>query len=112
MRTWIKDPSRICAQNDVGDGMEGPRNGAPPASYYERLREEVSRAILADTITSPLIDRMKQYIGVEYELVLREKLLNLGISFLDEAELAMKGFKRTPDVLLDVPIEVPFCPFS
>jgi len=47
-----------------------------------------------------------RYVGIEYELLLREKLMNLGVTFKDESELREMGYKRTPDIKLDVPMQV------
>jgi hypothetical protein len=43
-------------------------------------------------------------IGLEHELILHEKLLNLGLPFRTEDDLRTQGYQKTPDVLLDVPI--------
>ena len=41
-------------------------------------------------------------IGLEYEYILQEKLLNLKVSFLTEDDLRVLGHARTPDVKLQV----------
>jgi hypothetical protein len=38
--------------------------------------------------------------------VLREKLENLGIEYLTEDEMRQRGFAKTPDIKLQVPIRI------
>lgn len=45
----------------------------------ERLRREVMQCVLCDDNYSPLIERIRHTIGVEYEYILQEKLHNLSI---------------------------------
>eukprot|EP01127_Copromyxa_protea_P014325 TRINITY_DN3975_c0_g1_i1.p1 TRINITY_DN3975_c0_g1~~TRINITY_DN3975_c0_g1_i1.p1 ORF type:complete len:116 (+),score=15.71 TRINITY_DN3975_c0_g1_i1:499-846(+) len=42
---------------------------------------------------------------MEYELILQEKLTNLGVSFFTEVELR-KAYYKTPDIYLKVPISI------
>lgn len=82
----------------------------------ERLAQGVAECIVADELCSPLGDVIKQYAvdlcpqsnsdhsstGLEYELVLHEKLMNLNIVFNSEADLRKAHYHKTPDVLLKV----------
>jgi len=72
----------------------------------ERLRKEVAECVLKDTNYSPLVEKIRRSIGLEYEYVLQEKLHNLSISFLSEEEMRKVGFPRTPDVKLLEPCVV------
>ncbi|KAI4905475.1 hypothetical protein NFI96_028108, partial [Prochilodus magdalenae] len=45
-------------------------------------------------------------IGQEHEEILREKLRERNLSFLDENHLRAKGYDKTPDIILEVPIAV------
>ncbi|KAM9465830.1 CDAN1-interacting nuclease 1 isoform 2-T2 [Clarias gariepinus] len=45
-------------------------------------------------------------IGQEHEEILREKLRGINLSFLDENQLRAKGYDKTPDIILEVPIAV------
>ena len=43
-------------------------------------------------------------VGKEYEGILEEKLKQLGVWFLDETELRRRGYDKTPDFKLELPI--------
>lgn len=43
-------------------------------------------------------------IGHEYEFLLRRNLEKLNISYHNEDELRLKGYDKTPDIKLDIPI--------
>ncbi|KAK3537164.1 hypothetical protein QTP70_002605 [Hemibagrus guttatus] len=45
-------------------------------------------------------------IGQEHEEILREKLRERNLSFVDENQLRAKGYDKTPDIILEVPIAV------
>uniref|UniRef100_A0A9J8AUX1 CDAN1-interacting nuclease 1 n=2 Tax=Cyprinus carpio TaxID=7962 RepID=A0A9J8AUX1_CYPCA len=45
-------------------------------------------------------------IGLEHEDLLRDKLRERNLSFLDENQLRSKGYDKTPDIILEVPIAV------
>ncbi len=42
--------------------------------------------------------------GVEYEYILQEKLNNLNINYLSEEEMRSRGYPKTPDIKLEIPI--------
>ncbi|KAF7251731.1 hypothetical protein EYD10_02658 [Varanus komodoensis] len=55
-----------------------------------------------------LISLMKKIsaIGHEHEVLLKEMLLEKNISFLAEDQLRAKGYDKTPDFILEVPVAV------
>ncbi|DBA00498.1 TPA: hypothetical protein N0F65_002741, partial [Lagenidium giganteum] len=71
-----------------------------------RLMVEVKECIETDAACSPLADRVRHNMGVEYEYVLLEKLRNRGLVFESEDVLREKGLAKTPDVRLLLPIGV------
>ncbi|XP_060805377.1 CDAN1-interacting nuclease 1 isoform X2 [Amyelois transitella] len=63
-------------------------------------------AIMNDNQYGPYADTIKQSIGLEYELRLERELRLMNITFLDENVLRSRGYDKTPDFKLDVPIAV------
>ncbi|EDO29082.1 predicted protein, partial [Nematostella vectensis] len=45
-------------------------------------------------------------VGYEYEFILKEKLQNRNIEFIDEDIMRAKGYDKTPDFKLEIPIAV------
>lgn len=72
----------------------------------ERLREEVILAIDSDEHYGPSYDTIRHVIGHEYEFILQQKLRARGIPFVTEEQLRQEGFPKTPDIKLEVPVEV------
>lgn len=70
----------------------------------KRLRNEVQVCVDCDAYSGPHIDRVRNVIGLEYELRLIEELRNLRLEFELEADLRKRGCHKTPDVLLQVPV--------
>ncbi|KFM58189.1 hypothetical protein X975_17117, partial [Stegodyphus mimosarum] len=70
------------------------------------LGAEISMCNLHDKVYGPISDMWKSCIGDEFEFRLRDELAKLGISYTDEKELREKGYDKTPDIKLDVPIAV------
>jgi len=77
-----------------------------PLSLIEdkTLANEVNQCILNDPNYGPLMDNIKRSIGYEYELILRERLQNRGIPFLGEDDMRSRGYDKTPDCKLEIPI--------
>lgn len=69
-----------------------------------RLAYEIMECSFMDEDYGPSIDLVKNLIGIEYELKLERILVQHGISFIKEKELREKGFDKTPDFKLDIPI--------
>lgn len=47
---------------------------------------------------------MIRSVGAEYEQILKEKLVRLGVCFVDENLLRKQGYDKTPDFKLEIPI--------
>ena len=71
-----------------------------------RIAMEVQEAIEHDPLYGPMHDRRRHLVGIEYEVILEQKLRDIGIPFETESQLREKGTSRTPDVLLQCPIGV------
>ncbi|KAG8194581.1 hypothetical protein JTE90_013319 [Oedothorax gibbosus] len=72
----------------------------------KQLAAEVRMCILADRFYGSISDVIRNCIGQEHEIKLKEELTQLGFSFLDENQLRDKGYDKTPDIKLDIPIVV------
>ncbi|MEQ2199363.1 CDAN1-interacting nuclease 1, partial [Xenoophorus captivus] len=59
-----------------------------------------------DCCYGPLVDCIKHAVGQEHEVLLRDKLMERNLSFLDENQLRTMGYDKTPDIILEVPIAV------
>uniref|UniRef100_A0A8C5QXV3 CDAN1-interacting nuclease 1 n=1 Tax=Leptobrachium leishanense TaxID=445787 RepID=A0A8C5QXV3_9ANUR len=70
------------------------------------LANQVHQCIVNDCCNGPWVDSIKHSVGYEHEVLLREKLIERGLAFLDEDQLRNKGYDKTPDVILEVPIAV------
>jgi len=79
---------------------------ADPQVICERFRERVLTAVAEDTLCSPAADEAARLTGLEYEHILVRKLSARGIPFRSEAQLRLAGAHKTPDVELQIPIEV------
>ncbi|XP_020665486.1 CDAN1-interacting nuclease 1 isoform X2 [Pogona vitticeps] len=70
------------------------------------LANQVYQCIVNDCCYGPLVDCIKHAIGHEHEVLLQEILLEKNVSFLAEDQLRAKGYDKTPDFILEVPIAV------
>ncbi|XP_036854334.1 CDAN1-interacting nuclease 1 isoform X3 [Manis javanica] len=70
------------------------------------LANQVYQCIVNDCCYGPLVDCIKHAIGHEHEVLLRDLLLEKNLSFLDEDQLRAKGYDKTPDFILQVPVAV------
>ncbi|XP_050404092.1 CDAN1-interacting nuclease 1 isoform X2 [Patella vulgata] len=70
------------------------------------LATEISQCIYSDDFYGPLTDSIKHAIGYEYEVKLKRQLGKLGHSFIGEDQMRLKGYDKTPDVKLEIPIAV------
>ncbi|XP_042630479.1 CDAN1-interacting nuclease 1-like isoform X2 [Cyprinus carpio] len=70
------------------------------------LAKHVEQCTVNDCCYGPLVDCIKHAIGLEHEDLLRDKLRERNLSFLDENQLRSKGYDKTPDIILEVPIAV------
>jgi hypothetical protein len=72
----------------------------------ERLRRNVKQCMEEDPLYSPYHDRARRAAGLQYEYKLQRELIMLGIAFETEEALRRRGFSKTPDVLLILPIAI------
>ncbi|XP_058843596.1 CDAN1-interacting nuclease 1-like isoform X2 [Acipenser ruthenus] len=70
------------------------------------LANQVYQCTINDCCYGPLVDCIKHSIGQEHEILLRDMLRERNLSFLDENQLRAKGYDKTPDIILEVPIAV------
>ncbi|CAG4953988.1 unnamed protein product [Parnassius apollo] len=70
------------------------------------LAYQMFLGIMNDNQYGPYADIIKQSIGLEYELRLERELRLMNITFSDENILRSRGYDKTPDFKLDVPIAV------
>nr|CAG4648088.1 EOG090X0A0V [Moina brachiata]SVE93143.1 EOG090X0A0V [Moina brachiata] len=60
--------------------------------------------LLEDDDYGPIADARKQAVGFEFEIRLRRELEELQVSFLHEDHLRARGYDKTPDVKLEIPV--------
>lgn len=70
------------------------------------LSYEVYLCILYDGLYGPIADAMGISIGQEYELKLQNYLTERNLAFRNEDHLRSRGYDKTPDFKLEVPIAV------
>lgn len=70
------------------------------------LANNIHQCTINDCCYGPLVDCIKHAIGHEHEVLLRDKLKERNLSFLDENQLRTMGYDKTPDIILEVPIAV------
>lgn len=70
------------------------------------LAFEVYLSTVIDDQYGPVSDTIKNCIGAEYEETLKKKLHELGLAFRDEKNLKARGYDKTPDIKLEMPIAV------
>jgi CDAN1-interacting nuclease 1 len=71
-----------------------------------RLAHEIVQCCAVDDDYGPSIDFIKNLIGIEYEIKLENILKENGICYKREDELRERGFDKTPDFKLDIPLYV------
>nr|CAH0099319.1 unnamed protein product [Daphnia galeata] len=70
------------------------------------LAFETYLCLLEDDEYGPIAEATKQSIGYEYEIRLRMELEKCQVSFLHEEHLRVKGYDKTPDIKLEIPVAV------
>ncbi|XP_025756863.1 CDAN1-interacting nuclease 1 isoform X3 [Oreochromis niloticus] len=98
--------------------LQGQDGGMPSKSVLNSMLKEPSlipdqilannvyQCTINDCCYGPLVDCIKHAIGHEHEVLLREKLKEKNLSFLDENHLRTMGYDKTPDIILEVPVAV------
>ncbi|XP_033844179.1 CDAN1-interacting nuclease 1 isoform X1 [Periophthalmus magnuspinnatus] len=72
----------------------------------QTLAKNIYQCTINDCCYGPLVDCIKHAIGQEHEVLLRDKLKERNMSFLDETQLRTMGYDKTPDIILEVPVAV------
>lgn len=75
-------------------------------AFLDKLTEDIYTAVQCDLIYSPTADVERHKAGLEHEAKLYSALESMDISYLSEDLLRSKGFYKTPDARLQVPIAV------
>ncbi|TWW71951.1 hypothetical protein D4764_16G0004480 [Takifugu flavidus] len=70
------------------------------------LAQNIQQCTVNDCCYGPLVDCIKHAVGQEHEVLLRDKLKERNLSFLDETQLRAMGYDKTPDIILEVPVAV------
>ncbi|XP_064601584.1 CDAN1-interacting nuclease 1-like [Liolophura sinensis] len=70
------------------------------------LAAEVHYCVLDDDHYGPLVDCIKHSVGHEYEFKLKRKLDSLDLAYIGEEEMRARGYDKTPDIKMEVPIAV------
>jgi len=70
------------------------------------LSYEVFLATVKDDSYGPLAEAIKHSIGEQHEQIIKDRLNELNIPFVDEHVLRSKGYDKTPDVKLEIPVAV------
>ncbi|GFY72846.1 protein C15orf41 homolog [Trichonephila inaurata madagascariensis] len=78
----------------------------PALIQDKHLGAEIKLCTLTDCCYGPICDVLRNFSGLETENKLKNDLTKLGISFIDEKQLREKGYDKTPDVKLNVPIDI------
>ncbi|XP_046461243.1 CDAN1-interacting nuclease 1-like isoform X1 [Daphnia pulex] len=68
------------------------------------LAFETYLCLLEDDEYGPIAEATKQSVGYEYEIRLRMELEKCRVSFLHEEHLRVKGYDKTPDIKLEIPV--------
>lgn len=69
-----------------------------------RLAYEIWECCCMDDDYGPTIDVVRNLIGIEHEMKLEKLLTDRNISFVKENVLRERGYDKTPDFMLEVPI--------
>ncbi|XP_077945713.1 CDAN1-interacting nuclease 1 isoform X4 [Gasterosteus aculeatus] len=98
--------------------LQGPEGEMPSKTVLNSMLKEPSlipdpilakniyQCTINDCCYGPLVDCIKHAIGQEHEVLLCDKLKERNLSFLDENQLRVMGYDKTPDIILEVPIAV------
>ena len=70
------------------------------------MRAQVRECVQFDDNYSPLVEALRRTIGAEFEFRLQARLRHMRVPFLTEAEMAARGYPKTPDIKFEVPILV------
>ncbi len=97
----------------AGTAREAAAATQLPSQHHEwspaallRLQQDIARCCEADAVCSPASDLARHHAGLQYEELLQCELAEAGIPYWTEEALRAKGFYKTPDAKLEVPVAV------
>ncbi|KAG6965104.1 hypothetical protein JG688_00007370 [Phytophthora aleatoria] len=105
-KTTISNLFKEAMKDESELETDAPNRRGLSEDEYARVMKEIHECIDQDEIGSPLADRIRHNMGVEYEYLLLETLRNRQLVFESEDMLREKGLSKTPDVRLLLPIGV------
>ncbi|ETL82470.1 hypothetical protein L917_17359 [Phytophthora nicotianae] len=105
-KTTISNLFKEAMKDESELEADAPNHRGLSEDEYSRVVREIRECISKDEIGSPLADRIRHNMGVEYEYLLLETLRNRQLVFESEDMLREKGLSKTPDVRLLLPIGV------
>ncbi|KAL4109605.1 hypothetical protein PRIC1_001304 [Phytophthora ramorum] len=94
------------AMKDENQEDAAPNRRGLSEHEFARVMREIRECVTEDAYCSPLADRIRHNMGLEYEYLLLETLRNRQLVFESEDMLREKGLSKTPDVRLLLPIGV------
>jgi len=108
----VEDKTGVAAENLGGKSDNGVK--CTVAKYMRDtslvedrdLSYEVFLATVKDDSYGPLAEAIKHSIGEQHEQIIKDRLKELDIPFVDEHVLRSKGYDKTPDVKLEIPVAV------
>mmetsp|Transcript_7768 Transcript_7768/g.11651 ORF Transcript_7768/g.11651 Transcript_7768/m.11651 type:complete len:285 (+) Transcript_7768:103-957(+) len=98
--------SEDAIQSENAEPLVDPFSGAPLECpiHASRLAREVVEATNSDPLYGPRVEKERNYVGIEYEIILERALRSMNIPFETEEQLRAKGSSRTPDILFSCPV--------
>ncbi|XP_028177149.1 uncharacterized protein C15orf41 homolog [Ostrinia furnacalis] len=99
--------ARSLLQNVYSDSLMTKKSMKDTTLIEDKdLAYQVFLGVMNDNQYGPHADIIKQSVGLEYELRLERELRLMNITFSDENILRSRGYDKTPDFKLDVPVAV------
>ncbi|KAL4434237.1 hypothetical protein ABPG75_000678 [Micractinium tetrahymenae] len=104
-------PGQLAGQHQLQQQGEQSQDEAAAVQergrrLLERLQRDVEACVLCDRTYSPASDAARHSAGNEYEERLNAALAAAGVAFWTEDQLRSRGYHKTPDARLQVPIAV------
>ncbi|KAI3438921.1 hypothetical protein D9Q98_001335 [Chlorella vulgaris] len=105
----------VAAEGRLANGEEGTDAAAATAATADmhqarellaRLQRDIEQCVMCDRVCSPASDAIRHSAGNEYEERLNADLAAAGVAFWTEDQLRSRGYHKTPDARLQVPIAV------
>lgn len=115
MMRRMLEAMELISRQSISDVLKNPQsltdmsiknNTIATKPVLDRLRNDLIRCVKADPCYSPLSDLAKHAAGLEFELRLNRNLFDIGVTYWTEKDLREKGFFKTPDVWLHVPMSM------